>query len=111
MRGRRGPTIVLAQEDDRKIPDHRQVQRLVCRPAIGRAVAEEGETDLAAPSLSDREPDAGCHRQASGHHSVGAQDTDRCIGDVHGTTLPLARAGPLGIQLGHHPRRVGTLRH
>ncbi len=63
--GELGVAVVLAHEQDRQLPQHRQIQRLVKRARASRAVAEERDADVlsprawaahAAPAASDRLP-------------------------------------------------------
>ena len=108
-RGELGIPIVLAEEDDRKLPDGGEIQRLVERSLCHRPVTEERDGHTAvAPELGRRRR-PGRNRQAGGHDAVGAEDPELGVGDVHGAAAAAIRALVLAHQLGEHPGRVQTL--
>ncbi len=104
-----GVAVVLAEEDHRQLPDRGEVDRLVERTVRHRAVAEERDHDTAVASQLRGGRGTGRDRQARADDSVGAEDPECRIGDVHRTAAPAVRALVLGHQLGEHPERVETL--
>jgi hypothetical protein len=108
--GCRGPVeVVLAQEDDRELPDRRQVERFVEAALVAGAVAEEAEGDLVRAAHPGGKPRAGGERHAGAHDPRLAHDTHRVDGEVHRAALALADAGPLPHELRHQRRKRGTL--
>ncbi len=104
---RRGPAVVLAEEDDRQLPEGRQVHALVERAAVGGAVAEEREDHLARLPLPDREADTRGQDAARREDAVGAEVAHGRVGDVHRAALAVADAVRLAVELGHEaPERA-----
>ena len=85
--------VVLADEDDRRLPDRGHVERLVERPDVGRPVAEEADRDLAGLAVLRRPG------RAQGDRQVGADDGVRAHHPVLDATSgassrPCRRAAP-----------------
>ena len=92
--------VVLADEDDRQLPHRREVQRLVERADVGRAVAEERDRDLVGPAQPGRPRRADRHRQVGADDGVGPEHALVGLGQVHRAALGLADAGRPAHQLG-----------
>ena len=94
--------VVLADEDDRRLPHDRQVQRLVERPDVRRPVAEEADRDLAAPAVlrgpgrPDRDRQMGADDRVRPHRAV----LDG--GEVHGSALAAHQRALLADELEEH---------
>ena len=108
-RGLRGVHVVLAHVEHRQLPGRRDIEALVERPGVRRAVAEERDRDTALAFHLRRKAGAGDDRNAARDDAVGAEHADAEIGDVHGAALALAVAGLPPVQLGHHAVQVGAL--
>ena len=63
-RGRLGVAVVLADEDDRQLPDRGQVERLVEGALVGGAVAEEADRDTAGAARLGGQRRAGRERRS-----------------------------------------------
>ena len=83
--------IVLADEDHRQLPDRREIQRLVERPDIGRAVAEEADGYIAG-ALVLRAP-APQHGQMRADDGIGTHHAVLDRSEMHRPPLP--RISPL----------------
>ena len=108
--GELGVPVVLAEEDDRKLPHRGEVHRLVERALCHRAIAEERHHHAVISPQLGRGGGAHRDREAGGHDPVGAEDADPGIGDVHRAAASAIRTRVLRHELGEHPRRVETLR-
>src|SRR5206468_906316 len=62
--------VVLAEVDDRQLPDGGQIQRLVDHTLIGAAVAEERDDDAVGAADATGEGGPGADRQAGGDDAV-----------------------------------------
>ena len=100
-----GISVVLAPEDHRELPYGGQVDRFVERTLCHRAVPEEGDDDTTvAFQLSGRRgPDR--NGKSGGDDSVGTENSNSRVGDVHRSAPSTVGAGILGHQLGEHPER------
>ena len=105
-----GVLVVLADVDRRQLPDRREVQRLVERALVRRAVAEERDRDLIGAELLRGERRAGRDRDAAADDAVRAEVALRGVGDVHRAAAASAVAGLAAEQLREHPAEVGALR-
>ena len=94
--------VVLADEDEWKLPHRGQVHGLVDHALVGAAVAEEGQHDaVRAPELGG-EGGAGADGHAGRHDAIGAQHVEVERGDVHGAAEAPAVTVLAPHQLGHH---------
>jgi hypothetical protein len=101
--------VVLADEDDRQLPDRRHVERFVEGTFVRRAVAEEHHADTILFLHGDAHADAYGDRQATGHDAVGAEIAALDIGDVHRAAAPAAVPVFLAEELGEHACGIGAL--
>ena len=101
--------IVLADEDDRQLPDRGEVERLVKGALVVGAVAEERERDRAGAPLLGAERRADRDRQAAADDAVGAEIALRRLGDMHRAAAPLAIAALAAEELGEHRLELGAL--
>ena len=74
--GELGVPVVLAEEDDRKLPHRGEVHRLVERALCHRAIAEERHHHAVVGPQLGRGGGADRDREAGGHDPVGAEDAD-----------------------------------
>ena len=101
--------VVLAHEDDRQLPQLRQVHLLVEQPLPQRALAEEAHGHPAGLEVFGREGRARGDARAAADDGVGAQVAGAGVGDVHRPALALAVAGFLAEQLREHQVRRRAL--
>ena len=84
--------VVLADKDDRELPERGEVQRLVKRALVHRAIAEERDGDTPFLLILDGEA------QTSGDGELGADDglaaDEVVLGAVHVHRATLALAAP-----------------
>jgi hypothetical protein len=97
--------VVLHHVDDRQLPQRRDVERLVERALLGRAVAEEAQHHLALPGDLRGVGGPGRLRYPLPHDAGGAEEAPRHVGEVHRPAVAPAQSGPLAEDLGHH--RIG----
>src|SRR5579884_1404659 len=69
-RRRLGPVVVLADEERLRLPQLREVERLVERPGVRRAVAEERDRDARLVPQLEREPGTDDRGQAAADDGV-----------------------------------------
>ena len=108
-RRRLRPVVVLADEDRLRLPELREVERLMEGADVRRAVAEEGDRDarLAAQLEGERGP---CDlRQAAADDGVCAEVAALDVVEVHRAAVAVRAAFLLAVQLGHHLVRVRAL--
>ena len=84
--------IVLADEDDRQLPDRREIERLVERADIGGAVAEETDRDVLFAEILRAPRRAAGNRQVRADDRVGAHHAVLDRGQMHRAALA-AHAG------------------
>ena len=104
-----GIPVVLAEEDDGELPDGGEIQRLVERALGHRAVTEERDGDAAVRPQLRRRRRAGGDRHTGGDDAGRPEDSERGVGDVHGTATPAVGALLLAHQLREHPGRIEAL--
>ncbi len=90
-------------EDDRQLPELREVQLFVEQSLAERAFAEETDGDLSGLQVLGGVRGAGRDAGAAADDRVGAEVAGVGIGDVHRAALAFAVAGFLAEQLGKHP--------
>ena len=95
--------VVLAQEHDRQLPHRGQVQALVERALVRRAVAEEAQRDPVVALHLRPQRGAGGDRQPRAHDAGLAEAADAEVGQVHGAAQPRVDPGRLAHQLGEQP--------
>ena len=82
--------VILQNEECGQIPNRGEVEVLVERSAIGRAVAEKTDRDLIGAAQFRRERGAGDQAEAARDDAIGAEHAHREIGDVHRAALAFA---------------------
>ena len=75
---------------------------------VGSTVTEKADADLVASPELGRKSGSGCCRQAAADNTVGPQNTEIEIGNMHRTTFAFAVPGLTPIQLGHHAVQIRT---
>ena len=107
-RGSHPVEVVLDQEEDRQLPERRQVHRLAEVAGVGGAVAEHADGDRVFALVVGGEREAGGDRQVAADDPVAAHEALLAVEDVHRAAA--AAAGPVdpAEQLRHHPLRVGA---
>jgi hypothetical protein len=95
------PLVVLADEEDRELPDGREVQRLVEDPLAGGAVAEEAGDDLVAPLHRDGERHAGRQGELAADDRRREDHAELLRRDVKRAALAAAVARGAPHDLGH----------
>ncbi len=83
LRRRLRPAVVLADEDDRHLPELSQVQRLVKGPRVGRPVAEEGDGDARLAAQLEGECGANRRSQTAADDGVRAHVAALDVVEVH----------------------------
>ncbi len=109
LRGVLAVEVVLAQEDHRERPDRRHVQRLVKRPDVRRAVAEEAQRHPAVAQVLRRERRPEGDRQMRAHDRERPVCADGDVREVHRAALAAAQAVRLAHDLSEGP--VGRRPH
>src|SRR5262249_53012587 len=107
--GRHRELVVLAEQDQRQLPDRGEVGDLVEGALIEGAVAKEAEGDLAGSAQLGREGGAAGESEAPTDDPVGSKHPDREVCDVHAAALAPAVAVFAAEQLGHHALHVTAL--
>ena len=111
MRGRRlGVVVVLADEDRRQLPQLREVERLVERPDVRRAVAEVRDGDARLAAHLERERRAGDHRQAAADDGVRTEVAALDVVEVHRAAVAARDAFHLPVELRHQRVGMGAAR-
>ena len=110
LRQRDGVAVVLADEDERQLPERGEVHRLVQHALVGAAVAEERHGDPAgavdARSSTPRRPrTARPRRRCRSRRRCRAQRSAMCIEPPRAAVEPVDAAE----QLRHHPPHVRAL--
>src|SRR5262249_1259005 len=102
--------IVLANEQDRQLPDGRQVDPLVERAIVDRPVAEEGDTNAITLQQLETVSGARCLEDARADDPAGAHQPDFRREQVHAAAAALRAAGSAAEQLGEQLARRDALR-
>jgi hypothetical protein len=100
--GRGAVEIVLADEDDRQLPDRGEVERLVKGAFVVRAVAEERHRHRAGPPLLGAQRGADRDRQPAANDAIRAEIALGRVGDVHRAAASLAISAFAPEELGEH---------
>ena len=109
LRRRLGPLVVLEHEDRRDLPELREVQRLVERADVRRAVAEERDGDARLAAQLEGERRARDLRQAAADDGVRAEVAALDVVQVHRAAVAVRAAFLLPVELGHQLVRVRAL--
>ena len=75
--------VVLADEDNRQLPDRRQVEALMERADVGRPVAEHRDRRIVGPPDLGGQRSAGRHRNTGSNNGESRQQADRHVTKVH----------------------------
>ena len=94
--------VVLAHEDDRQLPDRREVQRLVERADVGGAVAEEADGHVLVALVLRAQRRAAGDRQVRADDRVGTHHAVLGGGEVHRAALAAHQAVVALHQLAEH---------
>ena len=109
-RRRLGPLVVLADEHRLRLPELREVERLVEGAGVRRAVAEERDRDPRLVAQLEREPGADERRQAAADDRVRAEVAALDVVEVHRAAVAVRAALDLPVELGHQRVRVRAAR-
>ncbi len=101
--------VVLAEIDDGQLPQRGQVQRLVERAFIHRAIAKEGQRDIALLLILDAEAHAGGDDELRADDGLAAQQPMLGAVHVHRAALAATTAGHFAVQLCHDSAWLDTL--
>ena len=111
VRGRRlRIVVVLADEERRQLPQLGEVERLVERPDVRRAVAEVRDGHARLASHLECERRAGDHRQAAADDGVRAEVAALDVVEVHRASVATRDALHLPVELRHDRVRVRPAR-
>src|SRR4051794_29031433 len=102
--------VVLADVDDRQLPERRHVHHLVEQALAERALAEEADGDTIGAEHLRAEAGSGRDPGRPADDRVRAEIAVRVVGDVHRPALAPAVALLLAEQLAEHQPRIGALR-
>lgn len=107
-RGAHPVEVVLDQEEDRQLPQRRQVHRLAEVAGVGGAVAEHADGDRVFTFVLGGERQPGGDREVAADDPVAAHEAPLGVEDVHRAAA--AAAGPVDAaeQLRHHPLGLGA---
>ena len=98
-----GIAIILGDEDDRQVPDLRQIVALQDRALVGGTVPVEGHRHAAGLERLRRQRCPAGERTAGADDAIGAEHALGKVGDVHRAALASAHAVALAEDLLHHP--------
>ena len=107
-RGAHPVEVVLDQEEDRQLPERRQVHRLAEVAGVGGAVAEHADGDRVFALVLGGEGEAGGDRQVAADDPVAAHEAALAVEDVHRAAAPAAGPVDAAEELGHHPLGFGA---
>src|SRR5579864_7545697 len=93
--------VVLDDVDDRQLPKRGHVEALVHLALVHRAVAEEGDADLAVLAISVRKAQAGADRHLCANDAVPAEEFLLAREHVHRAAFALGVAATATRELGH----------
>ena len=97
--------VVLADEEDRQIPEGRHVQGLVEGPLVDGAVSEKTDHRFRESSAGDGIGQPDRHGEGLAHDPVAPHEPPLPIEEVHGAPHALADSGGLSEKLRHDPVR------
>ena len=100
--------IVLADEDDRQLPDGGEIERLVERANIGRAVAEEADGHVLLAEILRAPGRATGDRQMRADNRIGAEHVMLDRGQVHRAALAAHEADVAQHQFAEHALHRGA---
>ena len=109
-RRRLGPLVVLADEERLRLPELREVERLVEGAGVRRAVAEERDRDARLVAQLEGEAGADDRRQAAADDGVRAEVAALDVVEVHRAAVAVRAALELPVELGHDRVRVRAAR-
>src|ERR1700694_548732 len=98
--------VVHAEPDDRELEDLREVQRLVERADVRRAVAEHAEDDILLFAVPHGPSAADGQGQVAADDSVSAHEAKLGVEHVHRAATAVRGSRFLAEELGHHGLRV-----
>ena len=105
--GAHAVAVVDHLEDDRQVPDRRQVERLVERADVRRALAELAEHRVRELLVAQRERGADGDRKLPADDPPPSEKVSLHVEQVHRAAVPPGDAGGLAEQLGHDAVRLG----
>src|SRR3954462_4659869 len=101
--------VVLADENDRQLPQAGYVQRFMKGTRLTGTVTEEHDSDLARVFLFGCKGGPQCQRDCAADDAGGGDESSVECDDVHRAALATAIArGPAG-DFGHQPDDIGSL--
>src|SRR5512133_2377170 len=100
--------IVLADKQDRQLPELGPVEGFVEGALVDRPVPEETGGDAVFTPVARGKGQADRDGELSPDNGVAAHKVQAGVEQVHGTTLALADAGGFAEQFGHNPPGIGT---
>ena len=109
LRGPLGILVVLTDVHHGQLPDRSNIDILMEWTTVRGTVAKEADGHLSRLAQLRRQTSPGGQSEAAGDNAVGAQHTDRKVGNVHGATLALTIAGSAAKEFGHHLLDIGAL--
>ena len=104
--GREPPVVVLDHEEDRQLPDRREVERLVEVALAGRAVPGEGGGHAPVALQLRGEGEAAGHRQHRAEVADHPHDALLERAEVEGAVAALGEAALAAEELAEQPRQV-----
>jgi hypothetical protein len=107
--GELSEAVVLADEDQRQLPERRQVDRLVEITGLHRAVAEEDDGDDVAAADPIGKGGAERQRDVAADHAGGPHQPMLGVDDVHRAAEPVAEPLVAAHQLGQQTIEGGAL--
>ena len=103
----RGVQIVFTHKNSGRVLHTGEVERLVERRVVGRAIAEKSHPDIVGSACPRAQACADGGRQSTAYQTIGAKQTTGWVVQVHGAAAAPATAVAFAIQLGHQ----GVRRH
>src|SRR6185437_2065326 len=100
-RGPHAVAVVLDDVEHRQLPQRRHVEALIDLALVHRAVAQEGDADLAVVAIPVREAHAGADRHLRADDAVAAEEVLLAAEHVHRAAFPAGIAAAPPGEFGH----------
>jgi hypothetical protein len=104
-----GVLVILAENDQRKLPNRSHVYRLPYSARVDASIAEEAKDDLACAAELRGESRAHADSDTRAYDPVAAEIALVEVRNMHGATSAPIRSSSASIKLSHHRVQIDTL--